>query len=253
MRLPETLTLRQLIERGGASGRVVATRDHVLPLERFARASSLGAKLRNFEGRNVLLFVRDMAKAAAALIDLDGLARRIVLCPPGWDDAILKSAAREADADALVCDGEKRRAPRAPVEITVPCRLPLQELVLPRAERRETEWILPTSGTSGPPKLVRHTLRTLTGPISDAPLQQWATFYDIRRYGGLQIFLRALAGKGSLHVRGPDEDIASLLSRFGAAGVHAYLRHSIALAPGAGERRGPSHRSRICQALRRNR
>ena len=31
--------------------------------------------------------------------------------------------------------------------------------------------------------------------IADAPLQQWATFYDIRRYGGLQIFLRALAAE----------------------------------------------------------
>ena len=57
------------------------------------------------------------------------------------------------------------------------------------------------------------------GAIADAPLQQWATFYDIRRYGGLQIFLRALSGQGSLSLGGDGESVGSLLARFGAAGI----------------------------------
>ena len=57
------------------------------------------------------------------------------------------------------------------------------------------------------------------GAIAPAPLQQWATFYDIRRYGGLQIFLRALAGSGSLRLSGVDEDIESFLARCGASGI----------------------------------
>ena len=57
------------------------------------------------------------------------------------------------------------------------------------------------------------------GAIADAPLQHWATFYDIRRYGGLQIFLRALSGQGSLSLGGDGESVGSLLARFGAAGV----------------------------------
>jgi hypothetical protein len=44
----------------------VATREHVLPLDDFARASSLGSHLAALEGRSVVLFVHDMAKAAAA-------------------------------------------------------------------------------------------------------------------------------------------------------------------------------------------
>ncbi len=64
-----------------------------------------------------------------------------------------------------------------------------------------------------------HTLRTLTAAIGDAPLQQCATFYDIRRYGGLQVFLRALNGRGSLQLSGAGGSVDSLLSRFGAANV----------------------------------
>src|SRR6202030_1510600 len=61
---------------------------------------------------------------------------------------------------------------------------------------RRAEWVLLTSGTAGTPKLVLHDLSSLIGAIK--PLVKvddtlvWASFYDIRRYGGLQIFLRAV-------------------------------------------------------------
>ena len=189
-----------------------------MPLDEFEVASSLGSHLASLRERSVVLVVRDMAKAAAALIDLDGWARRILLCPPEWEFRRLESAARDAEADAVVFDGDGS-APRIPINLAAPCRLPLQRLEIPRTPCCETEWILPTSGTSGPPKLVVHTLRTLTGAISAAPLQHWATFYDIRRYGGLQIFLRAFSGQGSLSLGGEGETVASLLARFGAAGI----------------------------------
>ena len=187
-------------------------------LDGFDRASSLGPYLESLEGRSVVLSVRDMGKVAASLIDLDGLARRILLAPAGWDSCRLEVAARSAEADALVYDDEDA-ATRTSIEHAVPCRLPLQPLGSPRTAHRETEWILPTSGTTGPPKLVRHTLRTLMGAIGDAPLQQWATFYDIRRYGGLQIFLRALSGRGSLILGAEGESVSSLLARFGDAKI----------------------------------
>src|SRR5271154_7239097 len=98
--------------------------------------------------------------------------------------------------------------------------LPLETLAFPAENRRRrrfaTEWVMPTSGTSGPPKMVAHTLATLTGAIRPAPTQRWATFYDIRRYGGLQIFLRALAGAESLTLTDPDEGVDAFLVRLGA-------------------------------------
>ena len=50
---------------------------------------------------------------------------------------------------------------------------------------------------------------------------KWATFYDIRRYGGLQIFLRALIGGTDLVLSSEGEPIGEHLRRLAAAGVTA--------------------------------
>jgi acyl-coenzyme A synthetase/AMP-(fatty) acid ligase len=216
--LSEPLTLARLMEAGAGLGRRIATRDWRVSLDDFARATSLGAHRPRLEGRSVVLAVGDMAKAAAALIELDGLARRIVLCPPAFDMRGLDALVRDAEADALVYDGDDA-APPARLDLLAPCRLPLEPSSAPRSPRLATEWVMPTSGTSGPPKMVVHTLATLTGPFRPALAQAWATFYDIRRYGGLQIFLRALAGTESLTLSGAGESVEAFLIRLGEAGA----------------------------------
>jgi acyl-CoA synthetase (AMP-forming)/AMP-acid ligase II len=47
----------------------------------------------------------------------------------------------------------------------------------------------------------------------------WSTFYDVRRYGGLQILLRALLGGGSLILSSQDETPDQFLQRLGKYGV----------------------------------
>jgi acyl-CoA synthetase (AMP-forming)/AMP-acid ligase II len=47
----------------------------------------------------------------------------------------------------------------------------------------------------------------------------WGTFYDIRRYGGLQIFLRAMVGATSLVLSSAGEPIADHLTRLRRYGV----------------------------------
>jgi len=80
-----------------------------------------------------------------------------------------------------------------------------------------------TSGTSGPPKLVVHSLEGLTGAIKPAAAGEappvWGTFYDTRRYGGLQILLRALLGEGSMVMTAPGEPMADFITRLVAHGV----------------------------------
>ena len=68
-----------------------------------------------------------------------------------------------------------------------------------------------------------HSFASLTAPIGGALGQGadvvWGTFYDIRRYGGLQIFLRAVLGRGSFVLSGAGEPIGDYLVRLGAHGA----------------------------------
>jgi acyl-coenzyme A synthetase/AMP-(fatty) acid ligase len=83
--------------------------------------------------------------------------------------------------------------------------------------------VLLTSGTTGRPKLALHTLGSLAGPISGAvaagcaPI--WCTFYDVRRYGGLQILLRAFGGGGSMVLSQAGEAVGEFLARAGGNGA----------------------------------
>jgi acyl-coenzyme A synthetase/AMP-(fatty) acid ligase len=109
------------------------------------------------------------------------------------------------------------------IELVVDTRSLASAAVKAQTERA-TEWLMLTSGTSGAPKIVRHTLEGLTGAIiADGPAlglpPVWATFYDIRRYGGLQIFLRAIIGGGSMVLSEPGEPIADHVARLHARGV----------------------------------
>src|SRR5262249_61334094 len=70
--------------------------------------------------------------------------------------------------------------------------------------------------------MVRHRLAGLAGAIAASashPGVIWGTFYDFRRYGGLQIYLRAVLTRSSLVLTQPQEPVANYLQRAGEAGV----------------------------------
>lgn len=220
---PEPLSLADFLQGAGQAGRTIATSDFALTLDAFPAATSLGGARERLGGRSIMLMAGDQLKTAAALIELDGRARRVVLCPPDLEPRHWPAVARDAEIDAVVYDAQSE-PPNIAGAVAAPCALPLRAGAAPIAGARyATEWVLLTSGTTGDPKMVVHTLATLTGAISraarSAPTQHWATFYDIRRYGGLQIFLRAVAGGGSLTLRGAHESVDDFLAHAGARGV----------------------------------
>jgi acyl-coenzyme A synthetase/AMP-(fatty) acid ligase len=177
----------------------------------------------NVRGCSVVLATIDPFTAASALIQLDGVARRIVLCPPDLSPEHLSFVADTAEADVILTDQPELASIDPRVELILPGRQKTTAGGLDLHSPIQTEWVLLTSGTTGRPKLVVHTLASLAGAIKladpvPAPVV-WSTFYDIRRYGGLQIFLRAALTGASLVLPGAQESTADFLARAGSCGV----------------------------------
>jgi acyl-coenzyme A synthetase/AMP-(fatty) acid ligase len=193
-----------------------------LSLSDLAANTGLGAARAGLAGRSVLVRTSAQLGAAQALVELDGLAARIVLSPPDLAAEHLPAVIENAGIDAIVTDVEDAAliGLGLPIHILTPPRRPVLETDAPS---RATEWLLFTSGTTGTPKMVIHTLAGLTGAIQRKPQSGdatvWGTFYDIRRYGGLQILLRALTGGASMILSDAHEAPADHLVRLGALGV----------------------------------
>src|ERR1700732_4231524 len=197
-------------------GRTLSDPRRVVSLTDIAGETCLKGRLGELSGRAALLAVSGQLLAALAMLEIDGVARRMLLCPPDLNADHIQALSEDAEIDAVVTDQPARWAASG-IELVVAAEEMLQPA--PRAQtERATEWLMLTSGTSGLPKIVGHSLEGLTGAIvADGPARGappvWATFYDIRRYGGLQIFLRAIVGGGSMVLSEPEEPIADHVAR----------------------------------------
>jgi acyl-coenzyme A synthetase/AMP-(fatty) acid ligase len=220
----EAPSLNNVLRRQGIKpGRFIADRYHRLSILDVAEKTNLDRQTHLLRGRSILLANLDQLATVLALVQLDGVAKRIVICTPDLPPDYLRQAFDDAALDTVVTDGKRFPALLFNDVPNILCSNRLEHTSDAVERTTKTEWLLFTSGTTGRPKLVLHTVKTLMSAFDDGvgagepPL--WSTFYDIRRYGGLQVLLRALAGSGSMVLSDPSEPLGDFLRRAGDAGV----------------------------------
>ena len=186
------------------------------------------------------------------MIELDGVARRMLLCPPDLNpDTSRRADRRRRDrcrrhrrARSL---GRDRRAAGRDRTTAASGRRAGQDRArdgmadadvghVGRAENRR-----PYAGSADRRDRRRRPARSGPAPV-------WATFYDIRRYGGLQIFLRAVLGGGSMVLSEPARGARRSRRAAERARRHAHLRHAVALAQASDERLGRAASRRATSA-----
>src|SRR5436190_21999848 len=102
--------------------------------------TSLGGQVGKLAGRSVLIVARDQFAAALALIELDGIARRLIVCTPDLPSEHLRAVVARAGVDAIVSDND-----RGHDGLGVPLRVLCNGTVTPAEETPvtscRTEWV----------------------------------------------------------------------------------------------------------------
>src|SRR5437016_11468112 len=112
---PDSLSLRDWAAKTNGAARFFHDVEGRVALHDLAHGTSLGGRLPELAGRSVLIATGDQLTAALALIELDGVARRLILCPPDLPRKVVPFVMATAAVDAVVSDRDALEAGAASV------------------------------------------------------------------------------------------------------------------------------------------
>src|SRR5579863_9289276 len=105
----EIFALRDYLDPG-LKGRTLSDARHAASLTDIADQTCLKGRLAELSGRSVLIAVSSQYLAALAMLEIDGIARRMLLCPPDLNADHLQPLVEDAEIDAVVTDQPDRFA-----------------------------------------------------------------------------------------------------------------------------------------------
>lgn len=153
----------------------------------------------------VALVMRSPLSALSALLLLDGEVERLAVLPSDADAEHVLQLRSRSGTSVLVTDRADLLGAPGAVALRQP-RDGREAAGSPRlggAPSAGTKWLLTTSGTTGEPKFVQHTVQSLTRrvrprPDPDGQPPRWGLLYDWSRFAGLQVVLQALLSRATL-------------------------------------------------------
>jgi acyl-CoA synthetase (AMP-forming)/AMP-acid ligase II len=167
-------------------------------------------------GARLAVSLRSTADLLRILTAYDGHAAALLLLSAELDPTVVAALAAAAHCSAIISDRDD-----VPDAVHPDAALGPATGAAPQAAA--TAWIMTTSGTTGQPKMVQHSLATLSRSTragsAGGPAPVWGLTYEPTRFAGLQVVLQAIIGGGTLVA--PDDcaaDLAIRLRTLAAAG-----------------------------------
>src|ERR1700742_3567245 len=142
----ETFALRDYLGPD-LKGRTISDARRIVSLTDYLEHTCLADRLGELSGRSGLMAVYDQLISGLVMTAVDGIARRMLLCPPDLNADYLQSLMQDAGIDAVVTD-QPERWTDSDVKLIVPAAAPTRAAVKAKTERA-TEWLMLTSGPSG--------------------------------------------------------------------------------------------------------
>lgn len=178
-------------------------------------------------GAHLAVHLADPGEALGVLAALDGAAETILLIAPSTPPEQIPRMLGLVGIQAIITDEEDRL--RALGISNVVRRIEELSLSSTSASPKTSTWVLATSGTSSTPKLVAHTLETLTRTTKTDSEQggskiRWGMLYEWPRFAGLQVFLQsALSGSTLLvpSIKAPLKERVDFLIQLGCTHLSA--------------------------------
>src|SRR5690242_21249612 len=84
--------------------RTISDAGHIVSLSDILSKTCLGGRLNELSGRSVLLQVTGQLISGLVMIEIDGIARRMLLCPPDLNPDYLGALIEDAEIEAVITD-----------------------------------------------------------------------------------------------------------------------------------------------------
>src|SRR5689334_6416897 len=101
---PDVMALRRYLDEGPTDRTISDARQSVCLTDLIEHSCLIGGSSCELSGRSVLLATSRQMLSALAMIELDGIARRMLLCPPDVDGERLQILVAQAGIDTVVTD-----------------------------------------------------------------------------------------------------------------------------------------------------
>lgn len=165
----------------------------------------------------VVISIASVLPLLRVLLALDGQVAGLLLVSASQSPEVIAALAEVAGAGMVVSDRNDLPGALRPDAV----------LGAPRAPAVGTRWMMTTSGTTGVPKIVPHTLASLSrtvrrDPFGNVPV--WGLVLEMTRFAGLQVALQALLGGGTLAAAAqyaPTSDQVAFLANAGCTHLSA--------------------------------